>query len=328
MRLTSTSLFILLFVFLLLSSAFLLSFGNYDLNLLKILSSPLSQVESLVFWEVRFPRLMTAILSSSLLAFSGLLMQSYFQNPIVGPYILGVQSGASFGVAIFVMLGMSFNGSVVFSASLGAISTLAFILFCSRYLKQKVLLLILGLLLGQLFSGSVSLMALFSGADELRSFVLWGLGSFDRISINELKTFVPLSLFLLSLCFLFIKPLNLLLLGEQYAQSLGLNLSHMKWMFLLLAGLMTAIVSAYCGPIAFIGLIIPHLTRALFKSHDHKIILPGAMLLASIVGVCVQILSLAFSPHVLPINTVLGVLSAPALLYFLLSKKGAGHVLQ
>lgn len=319
--------FILLFFLVLLTSCYLLSMGSYELSFMNLFQSPQNSIERLVFWEIRFPRLVTAILGAALLAFSGLFMQSYFQNPIVGPYVLGIQSGASFGVALFLLMGLSFSGGIVLAATLGAIATLTMIILCSNYLKQKVMLLILGLLVGQLLSGAVSLLALFAGAQQLKSFIIWGLGSFDRVGVEDLKLFVTIAIPLLVVSLLFIKPLNLLVLGDDYAKSLGLNLASNKLAMLILSGLMTALVTAYCGPIAFIGLIVPHLGRAFFQTHDHRILLPGTFLIAALVGVSVQVLSLSFPPHQLPINTVLGCLSAPVLLFFILSRKGSAHVL-
>lgn len=319
--------FSLLFFVLILLSFYLLSMGPYEVGVLDFLAQDLSSVESMIMWEIRLTRLMMAMISSTLLALSGLLMQSYFQNPIVGPYVLGIQSGASLGVAVFLLLGLSFQGGVVVGASFGALGTLLLILLCSRYLKQKVMLLILGLLLGQLLSGVVSVMALFSGAEQLKSFVVWGLGSFDRVGLSDLKLVLTLSLPLIFFTYLFVKPLNLLTLGDEYAQSLGLSLQSTKTALLILSGLMCALVSAYCGPIAFIGLIVPHMARAFFQTHDHRLLLPATALLACVVGVSVQVVALSFSPHHLPINTVIGALSAPVLIFFLLSKKGSAHVL-
>lgn len=291
-----------------------------------------SMTKWMIVTEARLPRFMVAFLASALLGTSGLLMQSFFQNPLVGPYVLGIQNGAALSVALSSLLGLglfSSQGSLgLFAqASIGALGLLALLVFLARFLRQKVLLLIVGLLLGQLCAGLVSLMAVWANADELKSFVIWGLGSFERVPLSMLPQFGAAAFILLALGFIMIRPLDLMLLGEEYAKSLGLELRKTKMLFLLLAGLMVALVTASCGPIAFIGLIAPHLARVVYKTQKHFWLLPGTILMSGVLGISVQAFALLFRPHQLPINIALGLVSAPLMFVFLMALRRRAHEL-
>lgn len=321
---------LLLILGLVLSFVFGLSQGPASLQLWN--PGEWTQVDWLIMTEARLPRFVTAIFASALLGVSGLLMQSFFQNPLVGPYVLGIQNGAALSVALSSLMGFSFFGGqthfgLFAQASIGALTLLALLVSLAHILRQKVLLLIVGLLLGQLCAGLVSLMAVWSNADELKSFVIWGLGSFERISYSILPEFGLIALGLLAMSFILIRPLDLMLLGEEYAKSLGLELKKLKIVFLLMAGLMVALVTASCGPIAFLGLIAPHLARSLYKTQKHIWLLPGTILTAALLGVWVQSFALMFRPHQLPINIALGLVSAPLMFAFLMSLRRRAHEL-
>lgn len=320
----------LLLTVLIISFIFGLSQGPASIKLWEF--NQWTHVDWLIMTEARLPRFITAIFASALLGVSGLLMQSFFQNPLVGPYVLGVQNGAALSVALSSLMGFSFFGAATqlglfVQACVGALVLLALLVSLGHILRQKVLLLIVGLLLGQLCAGLVSLMAVWSDASELKNFVIWGLGSFERVSFNMLFEFGAISSLLLALSFMLIRPLDLMLLGEEYAKSLGLELKKLKIFFLLLAGLMVALVTASCGPIAFLGLIAPHLARSLYKTQKHIWLLPGTIFSAALLGVWVQSFALIFRPHQLPINIALGLVSAPLMFLFLMSLRRRAHEL-
>jgi iron complex transport system permease protein len=305
-----------------------LSLGPADIDLWNL--REWSESHWLILSEARLPRFVIAFMASALLGVSGLFMQSFFQNPLVGPYVLGVQNGAALSVALASLMGLNFLGAggsigLFIQASVGALLLLALLVSMAHFLRQKVLLLIVGLLLGQLCAGIVSLMAVWSNSEELKSFVIWGLGSFERVGLSMLPEFSLLAVFLLFMSVFLIRPLDLMLLGEEYAKSLGLELKNLKLAFLLLAGLMVALVTASCGPIAFLGLIAPHLARALYKTQKHVWLLPGTILTAGLLGILVQAFALLFRPHQLPINIALGLVSAPLMLLFLLSLRRRAH---
>lgn len=321
---------LLLFVTLVFSFSWGLTLGPASIHWMNLGSW--SEAEWMIVTQARLPRLITAFLASALLGVSGLFMQSFFQNPLVGPYVLGIQNGAALSVALSSLMGLGFfstqGGFGLFAqASVGALALLALLVFLSPFLRQKVLLLIVGLLLGQLCAGLVSLMAVWADADQLKSFVIWGLGSFERVSFSVLPQFSTAALALLGLGFFMTRSLDLMLLGEQYAKSLGLELKKTKMLFLLLAGLMVALVTASCGPIAFLGLIAPHLARVLYKTQKHFWLLPGTILTAGVLGVLVQAFALLFRPHQLPVNIALGLVSAPLMFVFLMSMRRRAHEL-
>lgn len=273
-----------------------------------------------VVLESRLPQVLTAACAGAALAMSGLMLQTFFGNALADPSILGVHSGASLGVA-FVMLWM--GGGVALTSNLaltgmlvvmlaafaGAVAALLVLLVCSMWLHNRLLLLIVGIMMGYAASSVVTLLNFSASAQNIHSYVLWGMGDFSSVTFNRL----PLLLVSLGLCmagFLLAKPLNVLLLGERYAVNAGLNMQVFKWQVLLLTGGLSAVVTALCGPIAFVGLVVPHLTKWLFHTSDHRILLPacvlgGAFILTLAHGVC------RMFPETLPINSVMPIVGIP-----------------
>jgi iron complex transport system permease protein len=281
----------------------------------------------MILIELRIPKVLMAIMAGGLLSLSGLFMQTYFQNPLVGPYILGVHSGASFGVALWYIFGgvsIGLTGLVGLSM-IGALLVLALLVFVAPWFHHKSFLLIFGLVLGQMLSGVLSLITLYAPSEILRGFLVWGMGSFERMSIDHamLLSFLGLVFFLLSL--LLVKPLNALLLGESYALSLGIQLKRLKLQLIILSGLMTAVISASCGPIAFVGVLAPHLARAYWGELRHQWLIPTSFLMGALLCLFVQTIGLLITPYNLPVNMLLALVSAPVFFFFLIKLKGRHH---
>lgn len=289
-------------------------------------------VYSFIILSTRLPQALTAILCGAALSTSGLLLQTAFRNPLAGPGVFGVSSGASMGVA-FVMLAfggtMSLTGvgasgmlAVLLGAFLGAIAVTILLLVFSAFVRGTTMLLIVGIMTGYLASSVVALLNFWSSAEGLRTYVLWGMGSFSAIPARFMPFYIYMVITCLLLSLLLIKPLNLLQLGERYAKSLGLHVENVRRLLLLLTGMLTAITTAFCGPVSFIGLAVPHLARLMFRTADHRQLLPNTMLIGAIVSLgCQLICQLPVWSTLLPINVVTPLLGAPTVLYVILKKK-------
>lgn len=278
----------------------------------------------------RLPKAATAVMAGGALAVSGLMMQSFFRNPLAGPFVLGISSGASLGVAILVLAGFSgvflINSlGIVLAASVGAGLAFTFVLLTSIRIKDSATLLIIGLMVGSITGAIVGTLQYFSTAKQLQAFTIWTFGSLSNVSLKDLPLFLGFTGFGLVVSFILFKPLNAILLGEQYAQSLGVNIGKLRNGILLSTGLLAGVVTAYCGPIAFIGIAVPHLTRAIMPTNDHKKLIPSVFLMGSLVLlVCDIIAQLPGSEHVLPINIVTSILGAPVVIWVILKKRRLG----
>ena len=281
-----------------------------------------SDVWTNIIWKSRVPQTITAMVAGAGLSVSGLQMQTVFRNPLAGPSMLGISSGASLGVAFVVLLSGSIGGvalsrlgymgelALTIAAIVGALSVMALIAFISQKVKGNVTLLIIGVL------------KYFSVEEDIRAYVIWGLGSFARVSGDQMTLFACIMLLLLPLSFLLIKTLNLLLLGENYARNLGLDIKRARLLVICSAGILTAIVTAYCGPINFLGLAVPHLCRALFQTSDHRVLMPASLLTgASLALVCNLIARAPGFEGALPVNSVTALIGAPVVLSVLFNKK-------
>ncbi len=284
----------------------------------------------------RLPKSLTAILVGSGLSISGLLMQTLFRNPLAGPFVLGISSGASLGVAILI-LGLSlFGGSLAglaysnvglaLAASLGAFLVLSAVMLVARKLKNTMSILIIGLMFGSLTSAVISVLSYFSDADQLQQFIFWSFGNLGNLSWSELGLFFGVYIFAIFLVIVIIKPLNSLLLGENYAQSLGINLKKTRNFTLIATGLLTGVITAFSGPIAFVGLAVPHLTKLVFTSSNHKILLPAV----AIIGAITMLLSdtiaqLPNSEYTLPINAITSIFGAPIVIWLLVRKRKVNY---
>ena len=282
----------------------------------------------------RIPEAITACFAGAGLAVGGLLMQTLFRNPLAGPSILGISSGAGLGVA-FIMLfvgsqaglllnGISFFGRIatVLAASAGAIIVLFLILFLARKVRDNVMLLIIGIMVGYISSALVGVLNYYGMQENVHSFVLWGLGSFSNITWSQMQIYIPAIILGLSFSFLLIKPLNILLLGENYARNLGLNINRARIHIILCTGLLTAVITAFCGPIVFLGLAVPHISKLLLKTSNHTVLVPAVILTGTFLALlCNLIAKMPGFEGALPINAVTSLIGAPVVISIIMRKK-------
>ena len=293
-----------------------------------------SEVWRNIVWKSRVPQSLTALVAGAGLAVSGLQMQTVFRNPLAGPSVLGISSGASLGVALVILLSGSVGGvalsklgyigelALTIAATVGSLSVMALIVFVSQKVRGSVTLLIIGVMIGYVANAIIGMLKYFSVDEDIRAYVIWGLGSFARVSGNQMTLFVAIMAVLLPLSLLLIKTLNLLLLGEGYARNLGLNIKRARLSVISCAGLLTAIVTAYCGPVIFLGLAVPHLCRGLLRTSDHRILMPASILTgASLALVCNLIARMPGFEGALPVNSVTALIGAPIVVYVLFSKR-------
>ncbi len=274
----------------------------------------------------RVPQALTALMAGAGLAVSGLQMQTVFHNPLAGPSVLGISNGASLGVACVVLFSGSFGGvalsrlgyigdvAMSVAAVVGAVAVLGLIAFISQKVRDNVTLLIIGVMIGYLANAVIGVLKFFSAEEDVKAYVVWGLGSFARVSGGQMVLFVCLMVVLLPLSMLLSKTMNLLLLGDAYARNLGLNVRRSRLLVIVSSGVLVAIVTAYCGPIMFIGLAVPHLARALFRSSDHRILMPGTMLAGGALAlVCNLLARMPGFEGALPVNSVTALVGAPVI---------------
>lgn len=293
-----------------------------------------SEIWDNIIFKSRLPQAITAILAGAGLAISGLQMQTVFNNPLAGPSVLGISNGASLGVAFVVLLSGSLGGvalshlgimgevAMTIAAIIGSLSVMALILYASQKIRGSVTLLIIGVMIGYVASAVIGVLKFFSVEEDIKAYVIWGLGSFSRVSGDHLNTFVIIMCVLLPLSFLQTKTLNLLLLGESYARNLGLNIRSARFMVIGCSGVLTAIVTAYCGPIIFLGLAVPHLCRAMFKTSDHRRLMPASMLAGSALAlVCSVIARMPGFEGALPVNSVTALIGAPVVVSVLFKRR-------
>lgn len=328
----------LIFFLLLLTAAVLnLMIGSVRIPIPDILDVLTGNFEGKASWEYiileyRLPKLITAIIVGMSLSIAGMMMQTLFQNPMAEPYILGVSSGASLGVALCILgkslfslsvqNNLSSNAAVILFALIGSISVMLIVLGISQKIKQIATLLIVGLMFSSFTSAFVNILAYFSTAEELRKFTFWNLGSLGNISWEQLSFIVPLLLLTLLVSFLLNKPLNALLLGEGYAKSMGLNIKRNKFLIILVTCLLVAVCTAFVGPIAFIGLAVPHITRIVYKTTNHFTLFVGNLIIGALILVfCDIICQLPGEQFVLPINAITSILGAPLVIFLLLKKR-------
>ncbi len=280
----------------------------------------------------RLPKAITAILVGSGLSVGGLLMQTLFRNPLAGPYVLGISSGASLGVALLIMGSSIVGGSFVIlaqshflisiAASTGSFLVLFAVMLVSKQVKNTMSILIIGLMFSSLTSAVISVLAYFSSAENLQQYMFWGFGSLGNLTWNEIITFAGIFIFATILILPVIKSLNGLLLGENYAKSVGVNMKQTKNLILISTSLLTGVITAFAGPIAFIGLAAPHMTKLLLKSSDHRVLMPAAALLgANIMLVSDTVAQLPNSEFTLPINAITTLFGAPIVIWLLLRKR-------
>jgi iron complex transport system permease protein len=283
--------------------------------------------------QSRLPQAVTALLAGASLAVSGLLLQTLFRNPLAGPSILGISDGANLGVAVVMLslggslgrladLPVSGYPAIILSAFAGACVILGIILYFSSKIRNNVMLLIIGIMIGYLASSVISILNFYAAADKVHSYVMWGLGSFSGVSLEQLPLFAACSLTGLIPAILLIKPLNALLLGEKYAANLGIHIRRTRMFILLCTGLLTAITTAFCGPVAFIGLAVPHIARLALGSSNHKMLLPVTLLAGSCIALlCNMLMVVPGTNIILPLNAVTPLIGAPVIIYVVLNRK-------
>jgi len=281
--------------------------------------------------DFRLPRAIVAVIAGMALGISGLVMQTYFRNPLAGPYVLGISSGASLGVAILIM-GMSLipfpvsvslsQWYIVVAAWAGAGLVMVLILAVSARINDNTTILILGILFGSITMAFVSILQYFSSDTEVKTFIIWTLGSLGNVTRSQLNIMIPSITAGIILAFLSIKSLNLLLLGEQYAKSMGVNILMSRLLIFVSTSVLAGTITAFCGPIGFIGIVVPHIARMIFSSSDHRILLPGTLVLGAVIMVISDIISqLPGSQQILPINSVTAVLGVPVVIWIILRKQ-------
>lgn len=287
-----------------------------------------------IILESRLPQTVTAMLCGASLAASGLMLQTAFRNPLAGPSILGITNGASLGVALVMLvtggtlalqvsdvgLFLAGNLAVVVSAFIGAIAVIALLLLASTIVSSNLMLLIVGIMVSYLVSSVVSLVHTVANADNIQSYVLWGMGSFNNVTLGQLPLFTVLTLVGLLQAVLLIKPLNALMLGDEYARNLGVKVPQVRRWLLLSTGLLTAVSTAYCGPVAFIGLAVPHIARLLTRTADHLTLMPVTIVMGAVVALMCNVISVLPEHSVLPLNAVTPLFGAPVIIYIILKR--------
>jgi len=281
-----------------------------------------------IVMESRLPQTVTALLCGSCLAVSGLMLQTAFRNPLAGPSIFGVNSGASLGVALVMLLmggsvgvgSFTLTGflAVLFAAFAGAMVVLLIVLAASAVVRNNVMLLIVGIMIGYIASSAIALLNFFATEEGVQSYMVWGMGNFGGVSSEQLPYFAIISIVALAISLMFIKPLNALLLGEQYAENLGFNVLRLRNLLLLVTGVLSAVATAFCGPVAFIGLAVPHIARLLLGSNNHRPLLPLTMLTGAVVALlCNLICVLPGDAGIIPLNAVTPLVGAPVIIYII-----------
>ena len=324
----NTYIFIALFLLLLLLALLDVCSGSIWISPLSTLNSQLSTLHSQILLHLRLPKMLTAILAGASLSVAGLMMQTLFRNPLAGPYILGISSGASLGVALVTMVttilplafSLSPHSLIATSAILGSMLTMLLVMLFARRIRSNVTLLIVGMMVGNIAGALVNMIQNFANPDSLKLFVVWTLGSLSGVSWEELPTLAIGIAIAAIIVLMLIKPLNGLLLGEDYARSLGIHVERTRWMMVLASCLLAGSVTAFCGPIAFIGVAVPHIARGIFATSNHRLTVPASALIgANILLVCDILCNLG--TYSLPISTMSALFGAPIILWIVLKKK-------
>lgn len=281
--------------------------------------------EAYIILDSRLPMAITAALAGASLSISGLMLQSAFRNPLAGPSVFGISSGASLGVAVVLLMfgGTTaigdFEGSgmeaVIAGAFVGSLTVTAVMLLLSSIIKNTILILIVGIMVGYLTSSLIMLLNFFSSAEGIQSYVLWGMGNFNSVPMKSVPLMAGITIIGIGIGLLTMKPLNILLLGENYAQNLGVGLKKTRFLLLLSTGILTAVTTAYCGPVGFIGLAVPHLTKFIFPTDNHRILMPGVILTGMATALVCNLLCVVPKTSVLPLNAVTPLVGVPVVFW-------------
>lgn len=332
-----TKCFIILFIAIILLLIANITIGSIKIPIRDIFDILFSDYHGKESWrfiilETRLPQAITAMLCGGALSVSGLMLQTAFKNPLAGPSIFGISGGAGLGVALVMLLfggtvstlSFTFTGflALFIAAFIGAMTVTGIIFLFSMVVRSNVMLLIIGIMIGYLSSSGISLLNFFATEEGVRSYMVWGMGSFGGVSLSQLPLFTTIVIIGLIGSCLLIKPLNALLLGERYAENLGINTIRVRNLLLIVTGLLTAITTAFCGPVSFIGLAVPHIARLLLQTDNHRLLLPITILTgAAIALLCNIICYLPGSNGIIPLNAVTPLIGAPVIIYVIARKR-------
>lgn len=313
-------------------------FGSVDIPISEIIdilagNDPQRESWRMIILNSRLPQAVVAMLCGMALSAAGVMLQTLFNNPLAGPEVFGINSGAGLGVAVVMLLlqgsfvagSMNIAGyfAILAGAFIGALAITGIILLFSLMLRGNIFLLIAGMALSYLTSSLIALLNYFSTAEGVHSYLIWGMGNFGGVSLQQLPLFATISMIAILCTLLMMKPLNALLLGEIYAENLGINTGRIRWIILLLTGLLTAIVTSFCGPISFIGLAVPHIARLLLKSNNHRLLLPSTLLTGGCVTLlCNMLCHLPGESGLIPLSAITPLIGAPIIIYVVLKSRG------
>jgi iron complex transport system permease protein len=329
--------FILLFIILIFFFALSLTAGSVYIPFNDVLSILFGEEVprrswEIIVWDFRLPKAITAVLAGSGLAISGLLMQTFFRNPLAGPFVLGISSGASLGVAILMLANFQFGmflldaqfGSwiQVLASGLGSALVMLLVFLISIRIKDSMSLLIIGLMIASLTGAIVSILQFFSSPQQIQSYLFWTFGSLGGVTWLQLQALIPVVIVGISISFFLIKPLNALLIGERYAETMGVNLKSIRIWVILCTSLLAGSITAFCGPIAFVGIAIPHFCRMLFNTSAHNLLVPSCVLFGGILMlICDLIAQMPGMQTAIPVNAVTSIFGAPVVIYLILYRK-------
>lgn len=315
--------------------AFCVGFGSVKINLKEIIglifNSELSNsINKDIIINIRLPRAIATLVGGSALALSGLLLQIFFKNPIVEPYILGISSGSTLFVALVILGGFNLgfeNPSpyiLVFGAFLGSLLVMLLVVAFAMRVKNTITLLIIGIMVGYICSAVTNILTAFADKEQLYGFIMWTKGSFSGFTWTNVKVLTLVGIPILILSFFIVKPLNAFLMGEEYAKSMGVNIKKFRLIIILIASILTAVVTAFSGPIAFIGLAVPHISRLIFKTSDNRVLIPGTIILGAIVtAFCDLVCRTLFAPIELPISAITSFIGAPIVICLILKRRAS-----
>ena len=333
-NMTKISIITLLIIVLFIANLFLGAVSIPADEVLKVLLGDTAGRESwsYIIMQSRLPQAITALLCGGSLAVSGLMLQTAFANPLAGPSILGISSGANLGVAIVMLAsggmitagGVTISGfmSVLIGGFVGSMLIMFIILSLSTFIRSNLMLLITGIMIGYITSSAISLLNYFSTEEGVHSYMIWGMGNFGGVSMQQMPLFVPVCLIGLAISVMLIKPLNALLMGNQYAENLGINIRLTRNLLLTATGLLTAVTTAFCGPISFLGLAVPHVARMILHTENHKTLLPATILCGSAAALlCNLLCTLPGEKGIIPLNVVTPLLGAPVIIYVILKQR-------
>ena len=332
-----TLLFIILVLLIVLFFGISMVVGAVDIPLSDVASILTGHESERASWQYivlqsRLPQALTAVLCGASLAVSGLMLQTAFRNPLAGPSIFGINSGASLGVALVLLLlggsvtagDITISGfmAVLLAAFIGAMLVMGIILVFSTIVRNNIMLLIIGIMIGYITSSAISLLNFFATDQGVQSYMMWGLGNFGGVTMKQMPLFAGITVVALMGSLMLIKPLNALLLGEQYAENLGINTQRVRNYLLLVTGILAAVTTAFCGPVAFIGLAVPHIARLLLGTDNHQYLMPATILCGSAIALlCNIVCVLPGDAGIIPLNAVTPIMGAPVIIYVIAKQR-------